>query len=79
MVTKVRFNNRLVNSILANQGLRPLFEEYLETSAEEWLSQSKIKDREAHQAAIKLYLESSHSGTALASRIKGPHRRCSDS
>lgn len=62
MITKVKFNNQLINEILANANLNSAFEEFLDTEATNWLNSSKIRDRLSHQETIDLYRRSCSSG-----------------
>jgi hypothetical protein len=56
MMTKTKFNNRLINSIASNISLNPMFERFLSTETDKWLDSSKIYDKVAHKVAIQLYL-----------------------
>jgi hypothetical protein len=78
MITKIKFNNRLVNSMVENQNIHGLFEQFLSTEARSWLEQSKIKDRTSHMEAIELYLRSCSTHTLLVSRAKASHHGDSD-
>lgn len=62
MMNKIKFNNQLINGILANSALNSTFEEFLKAEASSWLNNSKIKDRLSHQETIELYLRSCPSG-----------------
>lgn len=49
MIAKIKFNNRLINSVLNNPNLTVLFERFLKEEALIWLENSKIKDRTSHK------------------------------
>ncbi len=64
LFSKKKFNNRLVLS-LASEPLKTHFAEFLAGPAEEWLSNSKINDKQAHLEALAAYREICHSQDAF--------------
>lgn len=78
MITRIKYNNRLVNSIVACENLRELFEEFLQQEASSWLEKSKIKDKLAHTNAIDAYLKNCSTLQSLVFRSRSSRHHADD-
>ncbi len=56
VITKNKFNNNVIRMILHAPHILPLFKAFLEHKALEEIDRSKIKDKETHYEAIKVYI-----------------------
>lgn len=57
LLKKQNFNNRLIKEIIALQGIKKPFLEFLSEYAESQIENSRIQDKQSHYQAIDLYIK----------------------
>lgn len=50
-----KFTNKLIHAIVKHSELRPYFKNFLQEGTVKWLDNSKLKNKEIHIEAMKLY------------------------
>lgn len=56
LLERKKYNNNLIKKIISNETLRDIFRNFLETEARNWISESRVNDKNLHYEAINIYL-----------------------
>jgi len=48
-------NNMLIHKILANESIVPFFRDFLNNHAEEWISHSKVVNKQVYMDTARMY------------------------